>query len=108
KLQESRCSEKGDVRTHFDKMCALCEQLAALGQSITDDNFAAIILSSLPASYDSNCHNPMTSSALVMQKDLSLDFIIKVISNEYDRCQTRTKRGNSGNSGNSEDAAYSA
>ncbi|KIO03856.1 hypothetical protein M404DRAFT_26833 [Pisolithus tinctorius Marx 270] len=45
--------------------------------------------------------------ALVMQKDLSLDFIIKVISDEYDRCQMWTKRGNSGNSGNSEDAAYS-
>ncbi|KIO08919.1 hypothetical protein M404DRAFT_73721, partial [Pisolithus tinctorius Marx 270] len=31
KLQESRCVEKGDVCTHFNKMCALHEQLAALG-----------------------------------------------------------------------------
>ncbi|KIO01766.1 hypothetical protein M404DRAFT_149450, partial [Pisolithus tinctorius Marx 270] len=31
KLQESHCAEKGDVHTHFNKMCALCEQLAALG-----------------------------------------------------------------------------
>ncbi|KIN95853.1 hypothetical protein M404DRAFT_164846, partial [Pisolithus tinctorius Marx 270] len=44
KLQESCCSEKGNVHAHFDKMCALCEQLAVLGQSITDDDFAAIIL----------------------------------------------------------------
>ncbi|KIN94647.1 hypothetical protein M404DRAFT_167659, partial [Pisolithus tinctorius Marx 270] len=43
-----------------------------------------------------------------MQKDLSPDFIIKVISDEYDRHQTQTKRGNSRNSRNSEDAAYSA
>ncbi|KIO05099.1 hypothetical protein M404DRAFT_141744, partial [Pisolithus tinctorius Marx 270] len=44
KLQESHCAEKGDVHAHFDKMCALREQLAAPGQSITDDNFTAIIL----------------------------------------------------------------
>ncbi|KIO03033.1 hypothetical protein M404DRAFT_146480 [Pisolithus tinctorius Marx 270] len=87
-------------------MCALCKQLAVLGQSITDDDFAAIILSSLPTLYNSNLA-AMTSLALVMQKDLSLDFIIKVISNEYDRHQMWTKRGNSGNSRNSEDAAYS-
>ncbi|KIN96787.1 hypothetical protein M404DRAFT_162291 [Pisolithus tinctorius Marx 270] len=87
-------------------MHALCEQLAVLGQSITDNDFTAIILSSLPTSYDSNL-TAMTSSALVMQKDLSLDFIIKVISNEYDRCQMQMKRGNSGNSGSSKDVAYS-
>ncbi|KIN96902.1 hypothetical protein M404DRAFT_32752 [Pisolithus tinctorius Marx 270] len=79
KLKESHCAEKGNV---------------------------SIILSSLPASYDSNL-TAMTSSALIMQKDLSPDFIIKVISNKYDRCQMWTKRGNSRNSGNSKDAAYS-
>ncbi|KIO07257.1 hypothetical protein M404DRAFT_941167 [Pisolithus tinctorius Marx 270] len=44
KLQESCCSEKGNVHAHFDKMCTLSEQLAMLGQSITDDDFTAIIL----------------------------------------------------------------
>ncbi|KIO06811.1 hypothetical protein M404DRAFT_75861, partial [Pisolithus tinctorius Marx 270] len=32
KLHESHCAEKGDVHAHFDKMCALHEQLATLGQ----------------------------------------------------------------------------
>ncbi|KIN98072.1 hypothetical protein M404DRAFT_75868, partial [Pisolithus tinctorius Marx 270] len=44
KLQESCCSENGNVCTHFDKMRALHEQLATLGQSITDNDFTAIIL----------------------------------------------------------------
>ncbi|KIN98634.1 hypothetical protein M404DRAFT_77619, partial [Pisolithus tinctorius Marx 270] len=44
KLQESCYAEKGDVHAHFNKMHALREQLAALGQSITDDNFTAIIV----------------------------------------------------------------
>ncbi|KIO14720.1 hypothetical protein M404DRAFT_17580 [Pisolithus tinctorius Marx 270] len=107
KLQESCCVEKGDVCAHFDKMCTLHEQLATLGQSITDNNFTAIILSSLLASYNSNLA-AMMSLALVMQKDLSPDFIIKVISDKYDRCQMWMKRGNSGNSRNSKDTAYSA
>ncbi|KIK12843.1 hypothetical protein PISMIDRAFT_18446, partial [Pisolithus microcarpus 441] len=104
KLQESHCTEKGDVRAHFDKLRNFREQLGALGQSISDDNFTAIILSSLPTSYDSNIA-AMTSSALVTQKDLSPDFITKIISDEYDRRQTRSKRGNNGNS---DDVAYSA
>ncbi|KIK14931.1 hypothetical protein PISMIDRAFT_16919 [Pisolithus microcarpus 441] len=87
KLQESRCTEK-----------------AALGQSISNDDFTAIILSSLPTSYDSNIA-AMTSSALVTQKDLSPDFITKIILDEYDQRQTRSKRGNNGNS---DDVAYSA
>ncbi|KIO05711.1 hypothetical protein M404DRAFT_140299 [Pisolithus tinctorius Marx 270] len=48
KLQEFHCLEKGNVCAHFNKMCTLRKQLATLGQSITDDNFTAIILSSLP------------------------------------------------------------
>ncbi|KIO04176.1 hypothetical protein M404DRAFT_74486, partial [Pisolithus tinctorius Marx 270] len=57
KLQESCCLAKGDVCTHFNKMCTLCKQLAALGQSITDDDFAAIILKEIIL-FDSSasCH----------------------------------------------------
>ncbi|KIM65706.1 hypothetical protein SCLCIDRAFT_52183, partial [Scleroderma citrinum Foug A] len=54
KLQETRCTEKGDLRAHFDKLRSLREQLAALGQSIGDEDFTAIILGSLPTSYDPN------------------------------------------------------
>ncbi|KIO13945.1 hypothetical protein M404DRAFT_68042, partial [Pisolithus tinctorius Marx 270] len=60
KLQESHCLEKGNVCTHFDKMCALCEQLAALGQSITDDDFAAIILKETIL-FDSGASHHMSS-----------------------------------------------
>jgi len=103
KLQETRCTEKGDLRAHFDKLRLLREQLAALGQSISDDDFAAIVISSLPNSYDSNIA-AITSSALVSQSDLTPDFIMRILSDEYDRRQTRSKKTIS----NSEDAAYSA
>ncbi|KIK17966.1 hypothetical protein PISMIDRAFT_48262, partial [Pisolithus microcarpus 441] len=82
----------------------LREQLTALGQSIGDEDFTAIILSSLPTSYDSNIA-AMTSSALISQKDLKSDFIMKILLNEYDRCKIRSKKTTSGTT---EDAAYSA
>lgn len=82
----------------------LREQLAALGQSIGDEDFTAIILSSLPTSYDSNIA-AMTSSALVSQKDLESDFIMKILLDEYDRRKIRSKKTTLGTT---EDAAYSA
>ena len=103
KLQETRCTEKGDLCAHFDKLRSLREQLAALGQSISDDDFAAIVISSLPNSYDSNIA-AITSSAVVSQTDLAPDFIMKILSDEYNRRQTRSKKTTS----NNEDAAYSA
>ena len=84
KLQETRCTEKGDLCTHFDKLRSLCKQLAALRQSISDDNFAAIIISSLPNLYDLNIA-AMTSSAIISQMDLAPDFLMKILSNKYDQ-----------------------
>jgi hypothetical protein len=42
----------GDVRTHFKQLVDMCEQLEALGQCIADREFAIILLSSLPPSYN--------------------------------------------------------
>ncbi|KIM53902.1 hypothetical protein SCLCIDRAFT_137981, partial [Scleroderma citrinum Foug A] len=43
KLQDTRCTKKGNLCAHFDKLHSLREQLAALGQSILDDDFAAVL-----------------------------------------------------------------
>ena len=104
KLQETRCTEKGDLHAHFDKLCSLHEQLATLRQSIGDKDFTAIILGSLLTSYDLNI-GAMASSALVSQKDLEPDHIIKGILDEYDRRQTHSKKSTTSTT---EDAAYSA
>lgn len=52
KLQDLKCPEKGNVREHFDKMRTAKEQLSSLGHTPTDESFAAMIMSSLPSSYD--------------------------------------------------------
>ena len=83
KLQDTRCTKKGDLHAHFNKLCSLREQLATLGQFILDDDFAAVIISSLPNSYDPNIA-AMTSSAIISQMDLAPDFLMKILSDEYD------------------------
>jgi hypothetical protein len=52
KLQNEKCEEKGDVRAHLAKLRQMREDLAMMGEVVTDDNFRSIILSSLPGSFD--------------------------------------------------------
>ncbi len=44
KLQTTRCGEDEDVRAHFSKLANLHDKLAALGRSIGDDEYVAILI----------------------------------------------------------------
>ncbi len=52
RLQQERCVEKGDVRAHFAKLRTMREDLATMGHPPDDDEFYAIILGSLPSSFE--------------------------------------------------------
>lgn len=52
RLQMERCSDKGDMRVHLAKLRTMHEDLAAMGHPPADDDFSAIILGSLPKSYE--------------------------------------------------------
>ena len=52
KLQNEKCLEKGDLRAHLAKLRQMREDLALMGENVSDDNFRSIILASLPNSYD--------------------------------------------------------
>jgi hypothetical protein len=52
KLQNEKCLEKGDMHTHLAKLQQMLEDLALMGEVISDDNFCSIILGSLLISYD--------------------------------------------------------
>jgi hypothetical protein len=98
-LQETRCEENGDVRTHFSEMLQLHESLAGMGAAIEERDFNAMILASLPESY-----HPLLSSINAMAKitatPLSPYKLINIITKEYehqqltDNCLTK-KGGNS-------------
>ena len=84
KLQEQHCTEKGDVRAHFDKMITLCEELASLGHSVSSDDFRAMLLSSVPMSYESTI-STMTTSARITGLDLTPEVILTTLIDDYDR-----------------------
>ena len=51
-LQDTCCVENGNIRTHFDTIRTMREELASLGTALSEQDFSAIILGSLPKSYD--------------------------------------------------------
>ncbi|KAH7903099.1 hypothetical protein BJ138DRAFT_977420, partial [Hygrophoropsis aurantiaca] len=64
-------------------MRAMREDLAAMGQPPTDDDFTAIILGSLPSSYDPHI-SAITASAKVSGNMLTPDLLMGTITDEYD------------------------
>ena len=84
RMQDTKCSENEDVRTHFEKIAEMFEQLGSMGITISDDDYLAILLGSLPVCYDSTISS-MTTTTSLQQKTLTPDTIICVISDEYDR-----------------------
>ena len=50
RLQDTRCSENGNIHTHFDNLRTMREELTSLGNTLSDPDFSATILGSLPKS----------------------------------------------------------
>jgi len=48
RIQQERCAKKGDVRMHFSKLRTMTEDLAAMCHPLSDDEYYAITLGSLP------------------------------------------------------------
>ena len=64
KFQTTCCGEDNDVHSHFSKLADLCDKLAALGRAVSDNEYIAVLIGSLPPSYDSPI-NSLTSSCNV-------------------------------------------
>jgi gag-polypeptide of LTR copia-type len=84
KFQTTRCGEDEDVRAHFAKLAYLREQLIALGRAVGDDEYAAVLMGSLPPSYDSPIDS-LTSSCDVNDKDVTPKDVIRVATRDYDK-----------------------
>jgi hypothetical protein len=87
RLQDERCEDNGNIRTHFDTMHTMCEDLAALGDDLNDEDFGAMLLGSLPQSYDSYL-SAVTAALSVLGTKLTPDALMLSIIDEFDR---RTK-----------------
>ncbi len=83
-LQTTRCSEDDNVREHFDKLANLREQLAAMGKSIADSEYASILLKPLPESYTCIL-GPIAAAAEMSGTAVSSAVVVKIATDGYDR-----------------------
>src|SRR5271155_701686 len=90
RLQEMRFDEGGDVRVHFGAMRTMQEDLAALGDDISDSDFTAMLLGSLPKSYDTYL-SAITATISVLEKDLNPNALVLSVNDEFDRHAVKTK-----------------
>ncbi|TFY75033.1 hypothetical protein EWM64_g8978, partial [Hericium alpestre] len=79
------CKEDAnDVRAHFDSLLRMKEELSGMGMTLEDADFSAIIMSSLPSSY-----NPALSSLIsavrMAKKEIEPQMLIAHITEEFDR-----------------------
>ena len=92
RLQDQCCPEKGDMIAHFVTLRTMQEDLAAMGQPLSENDFYTIILGSLPGSYDPYI-SAVNATSSVLGKIISPDDLILTITEEYERRNLKNKNG---------------
>jgi hypothetical protein len=83
RLQDKICGKGNDVWTHFDTMHTMCEDLAAMGTRISNEDFTVMILGLLPTLYDTYL-SAITATVSVINTALDPEALIVSIIDEYD------------------------
>lgn len=104
RLQEQKYYDRDDARLHFAKLRTMREDLAAMGQSPSEDDFFAIIMGSMPASYEPYL-SAISATSRVTGTVLSPDELMEALSDEYERRALKAKSAKRGDGG---DVAMSA
>ena len=95
KLQNMKCGEDIDVRAHFTKLDNMRNQISAMGKNFMDEEYASILLGSLPSCYASTTSG-MNAAAYYSGQPTTPNGVVKLITNEYNRWMiTQGKSGNS-------------
>jgi hypothetical protein len=92
RLQELRCAEKGNVVEHFATLRKMREDLASMGEALTENDFYAIIMGSLPSSYDSYL-SALNATSSVLGTHLSAEDLMLSLTEEYERRALKSKSG---------------
>ena len=66
-LQDTQCGENGNIWIHFNTIWMMREELTSLGMSLGEQDFSAIILGSLPKSYDQFISAVTTTTSVLKQ-----------------------------------------
>jgi hypothetical protein len=82
-IQSLKCREDDNIHTHFDNIANLRKQLAAMGKTIPDKEYASILLGSIPSTFEATVSTMSTTAALT-NTDLTPNTVIHLITDEYD------------------------
>ena len=88
RLQQEKCGEKGDVRGHFSRLRTMREELAGMGYPPGEDEYYAIILGSLPYSFEPFI-SALNATSSVLGTILSPDELMQALTDESDRRSLR-------------------
>ena len=78
------------MNEHFATMRTMREDLASMGETLTENDFYAIIMGSLPPSYDSYL-SALNATSSVLGTHLSSDDLMLSITEEYERRALKSK-----------------
>ena len=81
-FRNTRCGENDNICTHFENLRNLREQLAGMGKLISNEDYTDILLTSLPASYNSSCSS-ISNSTHLGSKSLTADVFESLILDEF-------------------------
>jgi hypothetical protein len=94
RIQDMRCDESGDMKTHLTGMVQLCDELVRMGSSVLDEEFLSFILGLLPLSYQTLLTSVMiavTVSSNDMQPDTLMGIVLQEASHrEIAECLLKT------------------
>ena len=102
KLRNTSCRDDDDVRAHFAKLTNYREQLASMGETISNEHFANTLLGSLPTCYDMRI-TAITTNADETGNPLVPEKIVKLITDDYDKRMLRK-----GTNSKTDDQAFTA
>ena len=91
KFRNLKCEEGGDVRTHFEELAHMREQLAAMGKNIDEDDYVDILLASLPSSYQPSV-SAINASTRLGKGTIKSDDVIELMTDEYERLAPENKK----------------
>jgi gag-polypeptide of LTR copia-type len=95
RLTNTRCKEGEDIQAHFDYMQQFQEWLESLGKSLEEEDYASILMASLPPSYNALIEM-LTQNADTNKTDITSDLIYKRVCDAYDKHLLRQDENGNG------------
>jgi len=89
KMMEKRATDTDDIQAHLDDMALMHEHLSGIGIALHDDDYALMILMSLPESYMIHLETLANAAGSSRNPLMAHSLIIKAV-DLYEKCQLHT------------------